>query len=209
MGYVTHEENYKGFNIKIESDEDPCNPVKEYDMFGRLALSSRCRYDFGHETFSDPEEFLADLKAQKAVILDVYMYEHSGITINTSGFSCRWDSGQVGFIYITREEIRKEFPGWKILNRKRLQQIEKMLRSTVEEVDNYLTGNVWGFIVEDKAGEQIESCWGFNGDYKYCLEEAKFAVDGHIGYVRKEHWKQVKTWIRNQVPVIYRTPCPV
>jgi hypothetical protein len=209
MSYCTHEENYRGFEIKIMADEDPCNPVKEYDMFGRLAVIDRCRYDFGHETFSDPEDFEADLVAQKAVWLPVFMYNHSGITINTSGFSCPWDSGQVGVIYITRDEIQKEFPSWKILTKTRLKRIEEMLRSTVKEVDDYLTGNVWGFIVEDKAGEQIESCWGFRGDYEYCLEEAKFAVDGHIRYVRKEHWKQVKTWIRNQVPVIYRKPCPV
>ena len=33
------------------------------------------------------------------VILPLYLYDHSGITMNTCGFSCPWDSGQVGWIY--------------------------------------------------------------------------------------------------------------
>ena len=30
------------------------------------------------------------------VFLPLYLFDHSGITMNTSGFSCPWDSGQVG-----------------------------------------------------------------------------------------------------------------
>jgi hypothetical protein len=37
----------------------------------------------------------------------------------------------------------------------------------VSVYDDYLTGNVYGFIVEERNGddwEEVDSCWGFYGD---------------------------------------------
>lgn len=42
------------------------------------------------------------------VILPLYLYDHSGITMNTCGFSCPWDSGQVGWIYYRMFRIAAE-----------------------------------------------------------------------------------------------------
>ena len=44
----------------------------------------------------------------EVVALPLYLYDHSGITMNTSGFSCPWDSGQVGWIYCTKKRFREE-----------------------------------------------------------------------------------------------------
>ena len=41
------------------------------------------------------------------VILPLYLYDHSGITMNTCGFSCPWDSGQVGWIYADKAMIEQ------------------------------------------------------------------------------------------------------
>lgn len=41
------------------------------------------------------------------VILPLYLYDHSGITISTGPFSCPWDSGQVGWIYAPKDTFRK------------------------------------------------------------------------------------------------------
>jgi len=54
------------------------------------------------------KEYIHKKAHENAVILPVYMYDHSGITINTDGFSCPWDSGQVGVIFCTRERFLKE-----------------------------------------------------------------------------------------------------
>lgn len=43
----------------------------------------------------------------KYVILPLYLYDHSGITISTVPFSCPWDSGQVGWIYAPKDTFRK------------------------------------------------------------------------------------------------------
>jgi hypothetical protein len=99
------------------------------------------------------------------------MYDHSGITINTEGFSCPWDSGQIGFIFISKEKARKEFD-WKLITQARVQRLEGMLRAEIHTYDQYLRGDVWGYIIEDDTGNHVDSCWGFFGR-DYCEQEAK------------------------------------
>jgi len=38
----------------------------------------------------------------------------------------------------------------------------------------------------------------------YCMQDAVGVMDRHINKKRTEHQKQLKTWIRNKVPVLYR-----
>lgn len=51
---------------------------------------------------------LLELVKKTNIILPLYLYDHSGITMSTSGFSCPWDSGQVGWIYCSKEKFIKE-----------------------------------------------------------------------------------------------------
>lgn len=107
---------------------------------------------------------------KRAVILPLYLYDHSGITMRCSAFACPWDSGQVGYIYMDRDDILREFGGKRVSKRKR-ERAEALLRSEVEEYDQYLTGDVYGVIVEDEDGEEVDSCWGFYG-LDYAKEQA-------------------------------------
>jgi len=36
----------------------------------------------------------------------------------------------------------------------------------------YLTGDVWGYVIEDSEGNEHESCWGFYGQ-SYCKAEGE------------------------------------
>lgn len=104
---------------KVVHDEDAPNPRKEFDCFGKMVCFHR-RYDLGDkhdlkaEDFNGWDELEAYLKEdlKAAVVLPLYLYDHSGITINTTGFSCPWDSGQVGFTYATEGRDFKIHPDW-------------------------------------------------------------------------------------------------
>lgn len=76
------------------------------------------------------------------VILPLYLYDHSGITMNTSGFSCPWDSGQVGWIYADKEMLEKEYGK---LTPETLETARRVLEGEVKEYDYYLTGQCYGF----------------------------------------------------------------
>lgn len=94
---------------------------------------------------------------ESVIALPIYMYEHGGITISTDQFSCMWDSGQIGYIYVTREKLEKETT----LAESPREQIEKYLIGEVEEYDAYLTGEVYGWQIETTDGDILESCWGY------------------------------------------------
>lgn len=51
---------------------------------------------------------LIGLCEDKVAILPLYLYDHSGLTMSTSDFGDRWDSGCVGFIYMDKDTAMKE-----------------------------------------------------------------------------------------------------
>jgi hypothetical protein len=57
------------------------------------------------ESFDEMAESVLD----NGIYLPLYLYDHSGITMSYKPFGCRWDSGQVGFIYMTAQDIKKEY----------------------------------------------------------------------------------------------------
>jgi hypothetical protein len=149
-------------------------------------------------------ESLIEKAFKNCVYLPLYLYDHSGITMNTTGFSCNWDSGQVGFIYADYEDIKKEY-GWKRMTKARIELIEERLTCEVKEYDQYLRGECYGFITEVKDGEEIDSCWGFLGDYENdCLSEAKSMCDYLHDQTRKQRFDRLKTMIKNNVPLHLR-----
>ena len=70
------------------------------------------------------------------VILPLYLYDHSGITMNTCGFSCPWDSGQVGWIYADKAMIEQEHGK---ITPEILEKVRQTLEAEVKEYDYYLT----------------------------------------------------------------------
>jgi len=169
--------------IRIEQDTDPLNPRTEWDNIGTMVCFHQ-RYTLGDEDhdydaadYDGWDEIKEAIRKEEdvAVILPLYLYDHSGITINTRPFSCPWDSGQVGFIFVSKKKLRYEF------SRKRISasleaRAKEILEGEVQTYDQYLTGDVWGYVIEDDNGEPLESCWGFFGR-EYCEEQAKEALE--------------------------------
>ncbi len=186
-----YEEAYQGHTIKIYHDPDTESP-REWSNLGTLICWHR-RYRLGDShQYDSPEAFLRDLSGvsvqsdlsmdqlrdraeRKAIILPVFLYDHSGLAMNTIGFHCPWDSDQVGFVYVTLEAVREEF-GAKRVTRALREKAEDILRGEIVSYDAYLGGRVYGYVIE-RDGEEIDACWGFVGDYETgCLPEAREAV---------------------------------
>lgn len=180
MTYTAHSETLpSGYRIEVVADDESRNICEDWDMVGTMVLTERCHYRFGHKTAS-MDELERISNDPKNLVLPVYMYDHSGITINTTGFSCPWDSGQVGIMYCTREKAVYEF-GKKLCTKKVAEQAMKCMKGEVDNIDDTLTGNVWGFQIFDAEGEEVDSCWGFVGDSKYCFDEAMAAAKHYGG----------------------------
>lgn len=139
------------------------------------------------------QDYLMEIFLKTNLVIPVHAYEHGGITISASGRRAGWDSfdsGQLGFVYVSHEDIKKEF-NVKRLTKKVLEKAEKILRDEVANYDDYLTGQVYGFVIENQHEEELDSCWGFLGDYKYCLENAKSVADFFAKEIEEKEWNAV------------------
>lgn len=185
---------YKGYTIRIEHDDDPLNPRTEWDNLGTMVCFHRRyvlgdKHEYRAENYGGWDELRKELEKEEdaAIILPLFLMDHSGITMSCSSSrfamcdSAGWDWGQVGFIFVSKEKLRKEYVK-KRLSQKTLELVENVLLQEVETYDQYLTGDVWGFIIGNDDDDHIESCWGFFG-HDYCKQEAESIVD----YMVKEN----------------------
>jgi hypothetical protein len=152
-------------SVRVIQDMDAMSP-RDYDNLGLMACWHR-RYNLGDVQPKDtPEEWLKSNAPSGSIILPLFLYDHSGITMNTKGFSCPWDSGKVGVIVATPDKIRASF-GKKRITKKVREAVIKWLIQEVETYDHYLTNNVWGYDIcgtDDTGNEVSDSCFGFYGD---------------------------------------------
>lgn len=191
----------KKLELSIWYDRDfSDNPLTDWGHKVTVTYSSN-RYILGNEEVSDHAEHIMELLGYGEVYQDklyskygdtkelllhliemmnkkgyvampVYVYIHSGITLSTSPFSCSWDSGLSGVIYIKKEDYKKEFQ----VNRVKSTVIENWLSGLLESYNDCMNGNVYGFSVIDEDGEYTDSCGGFIG-YDYANNMAC-----HINY---------------------------
>ena len=96
-GYATLDNRIVAMRREFATKEDAENEItkRKEEAMG---------YAFDYLTLSD----LIEISLQAYVLLPLYLYEHGGMTMNTRGYSCSWDSGQVGFIYASKETFRNE-----------------------------------------------------------------------------------------------------
>jgi hypothetical protein len=218
--------------LKIYNDDNASNP-REWDNLGTMICWHR-RYNLGDTkdskdfrdtehlfeflsgTHFDAEEFenvpeeevwerISDRAHDNAVILPLSLYDHSGISMSVGSVRNDWDSGQVGWIYLTYERARKEF---KVLEGDLVEEwygpnkgqhvplrdiMVRILEGEVETYNQYLTGDTYRFKVIKKRSvtwinkdnpeeevteveeELIDSCDGFFG--------SDWEENGMLGYI--------------------------
>ena len=181
---------HKGFNINIFRDDNAESP-RDWGSLGTMYTMHRNyqpEKDFykhfeWEEVFDENREFTASFE-KKYIALKFYLYDHGGQSVSTSPFSCSWDSGLFGIIAVDIDRIRKE-QGWKNITKERRKVVESWLKAEVEQYDQYLTGDVFGYTISECENEDNalnDSCWGFYGKEGIeCLtEEAKSYIDAHL-----------------------------
>lgn len=177
---------HEGVPVKIihDTDADYANPRENQTNLGTFLHWHR-RYNLGDAQISGQEDEAMRRGGMKllmryltlvrgaTVVIPVGLLDHSGLHVWAGGGahwsdSAGWDSGTVGVIFDTPES-RKETGA-------PLDTIERQLRAEVEEYDQFIRGEVYGYVVAEGTSEE-ESCWGFIG-LEYAKEAANEAADG-------------------------------
>lgn len=182
---AVHSESIGKYLIEIYQDSDTDSP-RTWDNLGTMICFHRRynlgdKHDYSSHDYSSWEEMKEAIIKQENVhtILPLYLYDHSGITISTGPFSCNWDSGQIGWIFVSKDKVKEEGIDES--------KVEDYLKGEVETYDQYLTGDVYGYKIYEvttcslghEHQEDLDSCWGFYGE-EYCLQEAKDIVNHWI-----------------------------
>lgn len=164
--------------LEIYPDNNPSDPRGNDNLGTMICFHSRYKlgdkHEYNHNHYNGWDEMKeAIIKKEKVhTILPLFLYDHSGITMSTSSFNDRWDSGQVGFIFISKAKVKKE----KIDESK----VGEYLKGEVETYDQYLTGDVYGYKLFEVSTcnkgcehkEELESCCGYYGQ-ESCEEDGK------------------------------------
>jgi hypothetical protein len=188
---VEDTENETGFMIMYKDEKLGVEDTKEF--------AEQCLKDYLENEFLDydiKKELLFDEIKKEIVILPLFLYDHSGITMNTTGFICPWDSGQVGWIYATKNDIIENYGEY---TQNTIEKAKELLRCEVDVYDQYLRGDVYWFSLEEAITceccgithyESIDSCGGFYG--------SDMQSNGLKDYIPAEHMELVELleWTR-------------
>ncbi len=168
---------YKDYTIEIYQDEDPKSP-REWDNFGHM-ICFHSQYDLGDKhDFKTPPQLMEVIHRKDVLSFPLVLLDHSGLTIKIGTSYIEdpggWDTSKVGYIYVTYDEIKKEYGN---AGKKNKEKAADLLRSEVEVYNQYLTGEVYGYIIKDAWGKVVDSCWGFYEKPDQLITECKSMVD--------------------------------
>jgi len=192
MSYERDNFEHCGLTVRIIQDEDPSDP-EEGDTPVYLCHFHRafqyCGDELPFDSFEGCMAFLtdpahADEREEWAIfLLDSYI--HSGVHLTLAGSleaarlpDRQWDVSQCGAVFVKKDDE------WGIPEGATEPDYKGIAESHVNTWNQYLSGDVWGYIVQDSSEAELDSCWGFYGA-DYCIEEAKSVASSYEGEDRK------------------------
>lgn len=199
MSDAVFTEERNGYTIELEYAPAPVDPREEFDHLCTIASFGSSRYAKCDEVL--PSEGLP--KGAKPfnddyIYRTVYIYVHSGVALSLAPFSCPWDSGALGVIYISKKSAREAFHCDGDLLEER---VEEAMKAEVEEYSAYLAGDVYAFRVM-KGDEEVAACYGYYGNSgrEQALEEARLSVDSMVKAAlenEEEKWAALEESLRH------------
>lgn len=158
--------DYKGYRIKIRQDES-CESPDDWGNTDMFLVYDHRQFYVKRDNFN-PSDIIDWLDIKRKLdcpvsgdeeqgeledelkgyfdysdyyIYPVYAYIHSGVSLSLGRssypFTCPWDTSMSGFLLVKKEEVAS------------FEVAEINAESLIETWNDYLSGDVWGFIVEE------------------------------------------------------------
>lgn len=133
---------------KVHYDESPLNPrhftnISHMVCFHkRYSLGDVNTNEYKFEDYNSWGDMRGDIMRRENVrmIKPLFLYDHGNISISMNDFADPWDSGQIGFIYVTNEEAEGISDD----------KLVAMLVNEVDEYNAYLNGEVYMYTIYEE-----------------------------------------------------------
>lgn len=186
MSIAVEEFEVNGYLVSIYNDDSPESP-REWDNVGTMQ-SFESQYGpnelscYGYEfnqlvrdladkavNFKTDTDDIPDVHFWRAlrnhwIVLPFWRNHYSEYTVDKAELD-KCDASCDGVIFMPVSDMKNRG----FTDRK---QAIECLVGEVEIYSQYASGDVYGYVIEDEHGEEVESCWGFYG-LEYCISEAK------------------------------------
>ena len=122
-------------------------------------------------------------KSDIAIAYPITKYEHGAISLSL-GYTRGCDYGIVGFIYVTKETLRKCF-GVTRITKSIIAQAESCLQEELDMLTGWLNGDCYGWQIKEYAqGDDgldwevgtLDACWGYL-DQAHALDDMQDALN--------------------------------
>lgn len=168
------------YTVEVLPDEDAESP-REWDNVGRFAGLTPWLFN------DDAGDYRAVRSDAGEPILAIPIYVLDGPY--TIVRPTTWDHAD-GFYYAPLSKIAAErFDG--------PQALRACLLGEVDTLNQYLAGDVYGYVVTDSGGEVVDSCWGFYGEDD-ARTEGQEAAD-YEAFKAAAAWSALPEWVRRTV----------
>jgi hypothetical protein len=159
----------------LVQDNDP-RPPNEDDDNGLFLVNYHRDFWVINDKFIAKDQLASWYRGEKIEqakthwIFTLGMYSHSGVILRLGsksfvGDSGGWDSSMIGAVFVSKDE-------WN-----RPDKAEEAAKCLVKTWNNYLSGDVWGYVTDvldaktkERVEAECESCWGYNSTYREALE---------------------------------------
>jgi hypothetical protein len=183
----------RGLTINIYQDEDAQSPEEwgNDDLF----LSYDCRrVGAGRKGYArDGADRLGDYHVYALDVNDgPYTMLTLGDALAPRDEDDDTDDNHKGYVYVSRAEWADE------------DAARKAALSLVEEWNTYLSGDVYGYTLEDEDGNYLDGCWGFYG-MDAVKDEACSAAASHAD---KRDEEQARELLNDNDPRCYLATVP-
>lgn len=204
--------------LKVGEEGDGCDHYYEYEI---KVCGEMCKQYICADSSMSEDEIAGEMEDEldlceklqlieesgEVVMLPISMYEHSGITLwlgsKWSHYDAQWDCSSIGFAYVEKSTAKEEGmldPGeeydhdWK-------KWAYAMMEAEMKTYDQYVRGEVYGYMVEDEDGEKasdalLSGCWGYY-EKDYMLEDAKDCIDTYLEKKRETRKNNLETLAKN------------
>jgi hypothetical protein len=192
---MTHTEKYKGYTINIYSDDDADSP-QEWGDESVFLVGFHRQFYVTTPMVQKPDDIDAMQKTHHVLPLEAYI--HSGVVLALAKSAeaarfpdRRWDVSLLGAVFVAKTEARTKA------------KARQLAQSLIESWNDYLAGNVYGYVVKDSEGEVMDSCWGYYGDYEKSgvLEAAREAAECAHKRAIEKHVTSRKAQIIHRIPL--------